>query len=468
MIGGPPLSGRRRVAGFAVALSALPVLSAVAYGIGMALSDVIVLFLAVVVGVALAGGLGPALLAAVGGFLLLNYFFTPPVRSLAVDTRRNLLALVVFVVVGIGVSWIVDLAERRTRQAELAARDAHTLATVAGGVLGGADPLVALLCQLRDTLALASVSLLERVPEGGWKVAAAVGGPVAESPAEGDVRVPADDDRMLVLSGRQLAEGEERIVRAFAAQAALALTQKRLAVAAEGDRVRSALLAAVSHDLRTPLASARAAVEGLRADGVEYEFDARDRDELLATASESLDRLTDLVTNLLDMSRLQAGTLGMNLVDVGLEDIVPRALDELGDDGSRVVVRLNEELCTVRADPGLLVRVLVNLLANAVRYSPPGSPPCVTTGFCDPLVELRVADHGPGIPAADRERVFLPFQRLGDRHNHQGVGLGLALSRGLTEAMGGTLLPEPTPGGGVTMVVSLPCAHLPARFDGAS
>jgi two-component system sensor histidine kinase KdpD len=462
MIGGPPLSGRRRVAGFALALSALPVLSAVAYGIGMALSDVIVLFLAVVVGVALAGGLGSALLAAFGGFLLLNYYFTPPVRSFSVGTSKNLLALVVFVVVGIGVSWIVDLAERRTRQAELAARDAHTLAAVAGGVLGGADPLVALLCQLRDTLALASVSLLERVPEGGWKVAAAVGGPVAESPDEADVRVPADDDRMLVLRGRQLEEGEERIVRAFAAQAALALTQKRLAVAAEGDRVRSALLAAVSHDLRTPLASAKAAVQGLR-----LSLSDADRAELLATADESLDRLTDLVSNLLDMSRLQAGTLGMNLVDVGLEDIVPRALDELGDDAGRVEVRLNEELCTVRADPGLLTRVLVNLLANALRYSPPGSPPCVTTGFCEPLVELRIADHGPGIPAADRERVFLPFQRLGDQHGHQGVGLGLALSRGLTEAMGGTLLPEPTPGGGVTMVVSLPGAHLPAQSDGA-
>jgi two-component system sensor histidine kinase KdpD len=459
MIGGPPLSGRRRFAGFLLAASALPVLSAVGYGIGMALSDVIVLFLAVVVGVALAGGLGPAMVAAVGGFLLLNYFFTPPVRTWGIATRTNLLALIVFVVVALGVSWIVDLAARRTRQADTASRDARTLATVAGSVLSGANPLDALLHQLRDTLGLASVSLLERVPEGGWKVAAAVGGPVAESPAEGDVRVPADDTRTLVLRGRQLEEGEQRIVRAFAAQAALALTQQRLAIAAEGDRVRSALLAAVSHDLRTPLASAKAAIEGLRSEDVT--FDERDRSELLATADESLIRLTELVANLLDMSRLQAGTLGMNLVDVGLEDVLPRALDELGPDGRRVVVRLVGGLCGVRADPGLLIRVLVNLLANAVRYSPAEKSPLVTDCVRDGWVELRVADHGPGIPPADRERVFLPFQRLGDGDNHQGVGLGLALSRGLTEAMGGTLLPEPTPGGGVTMVVSLPRSHSP-------
>ncbi|NMO56256.1 DUF4118 domain-containing protein [Actinoplanes sp. TBRC 11911] len=461
MIGGPPLSGRRRVAGYALALSALPVLSAVAYEIGMALSDVIVLYLAVVVGVALAGGLGPALLAAVGSFLLLNYLFTPPVRSFDIATRKNLLALVVFVIVATGVSWIVDLAARRTRQADEASRDAHTLAEVAGGVLGGADPLDALLNQLRGSLGLASVSLLERVPEGGWKVAAAVGGPVAESPAEGDVRVPADEDRMLVLRGRQLAAGEERIVRAFAAQAANALTQQRLAVAAEGDRVRSALLAAVSHDLRSPLAAAKTAVDGLR-----LPLDEQDRAELLATADESLNRLTELVANLLDMSRLQAGTLGMTLVDVGLEDVVPRVLTEVGE--QRVVVRLPDGLCGVRADPGLLVRVLVNLLANALRYSPATVPPSLVSCLDGDMLRVRVVDHGPGIPAADRERVFQPFERLDDRDCHHGVGLGLALSRGLTEAMGGTLLPEPTPGGGVTMVVSLPCAHPSADLDGAS
>jgi two-component system sensor histidine kinase KdpD len=215
--------------------------------------------------------------------------------------------------------------------------------------------------------------------------------------------------------------------------------------------MRTALLAAVSHDLRTPLASAKAAVAGLLSD--EVHFDAEDRRELLETADESLDRLGRLVANLLDMSRLQAGALGITAIDVGLEEVVPRVLDDLG---GPVISRLPADLPAVRADPGLLERILVNVVGNALRYSPAGRPPMITGSTLGDRVELRVIDHGPGIPAADRNRVFQPFQRLGDHDNHTGVGLGLALSRGLTEAMGGSLTPDETPGGGLTMILSLP------------
>ena len=221
--------------------------------------------------------------------------------------------------------------------------------------------------------------------------------------------------------------------------------------------MRTALLAAVSHDLRTPLASAKAAVTSLRDSGVT--FSDHDRDELLATADESLDRLTRLVGNLLDMSRLQAGVLGLTEVDVGIEEATPRALDELGEAGRTVRLKFPDDLPTVRADPALLERVLVNVIGNALRFSPPGQPPTVTASEQDGMVELRVIDHGPGIPELDREKVFLPFQRLGDRDNETGVGLGLALSRGLTEAMGGSLRPDSTPGGGLTIVLALPASE---------
>jgi len=452
----PTLSRRRRLIGLLAAAGGMPLLTLLLHASPeLPLTDDILLFLAAVVAVALIGGLWPALLAAVGGFLLLNYFFTPPVHTLAIGTGANLTALAVFVIVALAVSWVVDLAGRRTRQAARAAADAHTLAAVAGSVLRGADPLDALLNQLRDTFALESVTLLERVPDG-WRSAAAVGEPVPERPSDGDVVVTADDALTLVLRGRPLPVGDRRIVQAFAAQAAVALRQQRLAAAAEGDRVRRALLAAVSHDLRTPLASAKAAVTSLRSP--EVAFDEADRSELLATAEESLDRLIALVANLLDMSRLQAGALGVSPVSVGLEDVVPRALDELGEAGRQVRVRIPDDLAAVRADPGLLDRVLVNVVGNALRFSPPGRPPVITARDADGMVELRVIDHGPGIAPEAWERVFLPFQRLGDRDNHTGVGLGLALSRGLTEAMGGTLRPEGTPGGGLTMVVALPSA----------
>jgi two-component system sensor histidine kinase KdpD len=220
------------------------------------------------------------------------------------------------------------------------------------------------------------------------------------------------------------------------------------------DRTRTALLRAVSHDLRSPLASAKAAVSSLRSDDVVWSDE--EHDELLATADESLDRLNRLVDNLLDMSRLQAGALSVSPAPVGLDEVALRAVDSLGPAADAVRVRAADDLPAALADPVLAERVVANLVANAIRYSPDGRPPLVTVSHLGDTVELRVIDHGPGIPAADRDRVFTPFQRLGDRGT--GVGLGLALSRGLAEAMAGRLTPDDTPGGGLTMVVTLPVA----------
>jgi two-component system, OmpR family, sensor histidine kinase KdpD len=440
------VSRARRLAGLAAALLGLPVLTALLYGWDLSLTGDILLFLVAVVGVALVGGLWPALVAAVAGSLLLNWFFTPPYGRFLIAGGDNVLALIIFVVVAIAVSWVVDTAARRTRQATEARADAQTLATVAAGVLRGERPLLALMEQLRETFALQGVV----VRQDGSEIVS-VG-----SPGEPTVRVPADDGVVLLLHGRVLKPSDQRIVEAFAAQMTVALRQERLSVLAEADRMRTALLAAVSHDLRTPLASAKAAVASLRSGDVD--FDERDRADLLLTADESLDRLARLIANLLDMSRLQAGALGVRLIAVGAEEIVPRALDDLGAAGRTVVTDIPDDLPALSADPGLLERVLSNLVANALRYSPPGRPPVVTASTLAGMLEFRVIDHGPGIPVARWEDVFLPFQRLGDRDNHTGVGLGLALSRGLTESMGGRLTPEETPGGGLTMVLSLPLA----------
>ena len=451
------LSRGRRIAGFAAILVGLPALTALLHvGPGLSLINDILLFLAVVVGVSLIGGLWPALLAAVAGSLLLNWYFTPPVGRFTIAEGDNLLALAIFVVVAIAVSWVVDQAARKTRQAAQAGADAQTLATVAGSVLRGERPLLALLERLRETFTLDSVTLLEK-----GAVVAEVGGPACTHAADADAEVKVDDNMVMLLKGRPLQASDRRIVEAFAAQATLALRQERLTAEAatakplaEADRMRTALLAAVSHDLRTPLASAKAAVASLRS--ADVDFDDHDRSELLATADESLDRLTRLVTNLLDMSRLQAGAIGVAAIDVGAEEVVPRALDDRGADGKSVTAHIPEDLPYLHADPGLLERILVNLVANALRYSPADKPPLVTASALRDTIEIRIVDHGPGIPRDRWDDVFLPFQRLGDRDNHTGVGLGLALSRGLTEAMGGTLIPDHTPGGGLTMILTLP------------
>jgi len=418
----------------------------------------------------------PAMLAAVAGSLLLNYYFLPPLHTLTIRETNNALALVVFVLVAALVSWVVDLAARRTRQAARATAESETLGTLAGSILRGETALPALLERVRESFGLTCVTLLERTPHTApgrgavargpadeWSVVANAGGNPCQRPTDADTEVPAGDTLLLALRGRSLRAEDQRVIGAFAAQAAVILERHRLSEAAaaavpiaEGDRMRTALLAAVGHDLRTPLASAKAAVTSLRSDDIEWS--AQDHAELLATADESLDRLARLVDNLLDMSRLQAGALSVVSRSFALDEVVPLALDDLGRAGRMVVVDVPDDLPEVLADPGLLERVIANLVGNAIRFSPPDGPPLVTGSSLGGRVELRVIDRGKGIPSTELDRVFAPFQRLGDTDNTTGVGLGLALSRGLTEAMGGTLTPEETPGGGLTMVLVLPAA----------
>lgn len=223
--------------------------------------------------------------------------------------------------------------------------------------------------------------------------------------------------------------------------------------------MRAALLSAASHDLRRPLAAAIAAVGGLRGSGA---LSAEDRRELLATADESLRTLSELVADLLDVSRVQAGVLAVSLAALDAEEVVIAALDELRLGPDRVDLALDPAMPAVAADPVLLQRVVVNLLANADRHSPQGTRVRIESRAVGDLAQLRIVDHGPGVPPERREEMFAPFQRMGDTDSTSGLGLGLALSRGFTEGMGGTLSPEDTPGGGLTMVIQLPVA---ARGD---
>ena len=417
---GSALGWRRRWMGFALALFGLPVLT---WGLAQARNDLslpsnILIFLGWVVVVALVGGLYPALAAAVAGFLLLNYYFTPPLYQFTIAERENVLALVVFLAVAVAVSVTVDHAARRTREAANARTEAETLSTLAGSVLRGSRPLPALLDQLRETFGFTTVTLLRREPEAPaailrddpamWQVAAAVGDRPSLSPAEGTVDIPIDDDLVLVLRGHPLAAANRRVVQAFAAQAAVALRQETLSeqaasakVIAEADRLRTALLSAVSHDLRTPLASAKAAVSSLRNDDVPFTDD--DRRELLATADESLDRLIRLVENLLDMSRLQAGVIGASPQPISAADAVASAVALFGPAGKDIRIDIPDDIAEIMVDPGLLERILANLLSNALHHSPPGQPPHVSVTEHPDHVDIQIVDHGPGI-AAGRPR----------------------------------------------------------------
>jgi two-component system sensor histidine kinase KdpD len=216
------------------------------------------------------------------------------------------------------------------------------------------------------------------------------------------------------------------------------------------NELRTAILTAVSHDLRTPLSSIKASVSSLREPDVTWS--SEEISGFLSAIEEETDRLTALVGNLLDMSRIQTGSVVLVLRRMGLDEIVPRALSTLPSSGRDVEVDVPETLPRVDVDAELLERAVANVVANARQWSPADAPVRVVGQTHDDEVELRVIDHGPGVPLADRERMFVPFQRLGDRPGNDGVGLGLAVARGFVEAMGGHVAIEDTPGGGLTMV----------------
>ncbi|PRX92160.1 DUF4118 domain-containing protein [Allonocardiopsis opalescens] len=457
------LSRARKAWGWALAVLAPPVLSMLLHLPGpdrLNLTTDFLLFLGVTVLVALVGGLWPAMVAAVWASMMLNFFFTPPTRTLVISHPDNVIALGVFVAVGVSVAAVVDLAARRAQQAARARAESSTLSLLSTSVLSGERTVSSLLRRVSETFGQTSVTLLER--NGGWRPVESVGGAPCTGPGDADVLVPVSDTLSLALRGRVLPAEDQRVISAFAIQVGAALERHRLvedAAAAkrqaEHNKIRTALLAAVSHDLRTPLASIKASVSSLRA--TDIDLDPYDQGELLATIEESADRLDGLVGNLLDMSRLQTGSVVPKTRAVTLEEVVPAAV--VGVPPERVKISLPECLPPVLCDPGLLERAVANVVENAVKHAPGGSPVLVAASSLAGTVQVRVVDRGPGVPDAAKERIFEAFQRLGDAPRGMGVGLGLAVARGFTEAMSGTLSAEDTPGGGLTMVFSLPAAQ---------
>ncbi|KUN78858.1 histidine kinase [Streptomyces bungoensis] len=459
--------GRTRILwGWLVGLAGPAVLAVLLNTGDLGLANDMLLFLAVTVAAALLGGLLPALASAAFGSLLLNYFYTPPLHRLTIADPRNIVAIAIFFGVGMAVASVVDLAARRTHQAARLRAESEILSFLAGNVLRGETGLQELLERVRETFAMESAALLERAGDvDPWTCAGRAGfGPPLRRPEDADVDMPVGDHMALALTGRVLPAEDRRVLAAFAAQAAVVLDRGRLQeqadrarALAEGNRIRTALLAAVSHDLRTPLAGIKAAVSSLRSDDVAWSEE--DRAELLEGIEEGADRLDHLVGNLLDMSRLQTGTVTPLIREIDVDEVVPVALGGVPEDS--VELDVPETLPMVAVDPGLLERSVANLVENAVKYSPRGQRVLVSASALVDRVEIRVVDRGPGVPDEAKDRIFAPFQRYGDAPRGAGVGLGLAVARGFAEAMGGTLDAEDTPGGGLTMVLSLRAAGSP-------
>jgi two-component system sensor histidine kinase KdpD len=459
---------RRRAAAWSVLLLGLPLLTwlLVVFADQLGMQTTLLLYLLLAVGVGLIGGALPAIVAAIAGFLLANWYLTPPVGTLTIRSADDLVALVVFLLVALAVGILVGISTRQSANARKARAQAEALAATTSlphpvfdtGPAGSID-------RIRDTFALRAVAVLRRGSEG-WESLAQAGTPDLTDPGAGTEVIGLTQDTVMVLLDGKLSGDDRRVLRAFAVQIANALEREELereagsAVAmAETDRLRTALLGAVSHDLRTPLASIKASVTSLLETGVDWTPDQTDA--FLEAILAETERLNRLVGRLLDASRVQMGALHVFFRPTVLSEVTSSALAGLGPIQSRVEVDVPESLPEVQTDPELLERVIANLVENALTWSPLDRPVRVTAGPVAGRIDLRVIDRGPGIPVADREKVFQPFQRLGDAPRGAGVGLGLAVSRGFLDAMGHELLVEDTPGGGTTMVIALKVVPTP-------
>ncbi len=456
------VSARRQSQAFLLLLILLPALTVALANLRAelnAFSDGLI-FLMANTAIALLGGFFPSVVAALASTALLNFYFIPPLHTFTIAEKNNVVALVVFLVDAIIISRLVEHAARRTRDALEASKESAILSALAGKVLRGDSSVAGLIENARKVLAFTSLNLVY-APNSDFSNSNSLE-EAHDEPREFEWKV--NSALTLVGSGRPLHPRDSRVLEALSAQLELMWERelltgqaKHLNELAEADRMRSALLSAVSHDFRGPLATALASVSSLRNETIQWSDD--NRRELLETAENSLERLSNLIENLLDMSRLQAGALAIHFDLVSFQDLLPQVLASVPLTSEQINISYAPNLPEIRTDVGLLERALANLISNALTHGRSSEKPAITFSQHDKFAQIRVIDHGPGISKSDATKIFTPFRRLGDVNNNEGVGLGLALSKGLVEAIGGDLELEDTPGGGLTVVIAIPLAQ---------
>lgn len=459
---------RRQLLAWALVVAGLPALTALFHllhdddvPIEADLPAVLLVFLVLTVAAAAIGGMVVGTVCAVAGSLLVNWWFVEPRFTLTIARGRNLLALVVFVMVALVVGAVVNASARRSLEARRARAEAAALARSATSLATEADPVPALLEEIRRTMGLDGVRLVSVGDDRRETVMAETGEVGALDTV---IELRAGDDgraRLLVLAGRRLSNDDRRVLATLADQLVVAADTERLEREAataerlgEVDAVRTALLRAVSHDLRTPLATIKALVSGVLDPTATWTDEQRR--EALTSVDHETDRLNRLVGNLLDASRLQIGALAVHRRPCATAEIIDAALRSLGSDADQVQWDTAAAAVDVVADPALAERSLANVVSNALRYGAAHGVVRVGAERVGDEVHVRVVDRGPGIPTAQRQQVVAPFQRFGDTNTSDGVGLGLAIAQGFLDAMGGRLELDDTPGGGLTATLVLP------------
>ncbi len=420
-----------------------------------------VLYVFPVLASAIAFGIAYSVIVSIASMLAFNWFFIPPVHTFTIADSRNWFALAVYLVTAMVVSSLTARARSRAVEAERREQETAVIADLATSLLGGT-----LIAQELGRVAERSARVL-----GAASARIELGPPRPPPAGESPLELRAAGRLVGTLYVDERADvspaAQRRFLPALASLLAVAVDREQLAEQAletealrRSDTTKTAVLQAVSHDFRTPLTAIRAAVDGLRDRALELTDE--DRDGLLETIQVETGRLTRLVSNLLDLSRLQAGAAEPVQELWTADSLVAQALTGLDERGHEVQVHVPAELPPVRIDPAHAQRILVNLLENAIRHSPPGEPVTVRGSATRQEVILRVIDRGPGIPAADLERIFEPFT-TGNRASGDGAraGLGLAIARGFAQANGGRLWAESQPEQGASFALALPLPESP-------
>lgn len=400
---------------------------------------------------------------AIENFFFLNYLFTPPFHTLLISNKNDLLALLIFLVISITASLILRKLGLRTTKLKQLSKEGLFLSSLAESIIRGHNSIDEILSNSKGTFGLSELAVVRNFPASDANHHVhVIYGSISKIAGETETSKIDLNAEYSLLAFPAIADPELRsLVTTFGSQILILLerqlledNERELSDIRQADQMRVALLNAVSHDLRGPLASSKAAISSLLNNQVVWTHE--DQEELLKSANHSLDQLNHLIENLLDMSRLEAGTIFLNWRNVGVEDVVSGAIKSLKSPSNSIDINIDSALPPIKGDPILLERVIGNLLENALRFSPKDKTVTIAAAQVDSRIEIRIIDHGPGLSKKDTSKLFTPFQRFGDRDNSTGVGLGLAIVKGFTELMNGQVSMEATFQGGLTMVLAFP------------
>ena len=409
-----------------------------------------------------------AMISAAENFLFLNFLFTPPFHTLAIGDKNDLISLLAFILASISASLFLEQLKSRNRKLLQRSDEGAFLSNLASEIIRGNNSIDEILEYSKGIFGIGEIAVVTKIASIPQTEVRVIFGEMEDVTWEVLSKEVKLNSRYSLLSKPPIAEaGLRNLFTTFGSQILILLerqsleeSKKYLTEIREADQMRSALLAAVSHDLRGPLASTKAAISSLMNKEIVWSKD--DQMELLDTANHSLNQLNGLIENLLDMSRLEANAISIHWRTMDVADVLSAAIKYFRSRKDRFRIKYDPDMPAITIDPILLERVLVNLLENALRFSPPDQKVEILVVALPRSIVIKVIDHGPGVSMESRNQVFLPFQRLGDRDNQTGVGLGLAIVKGFTELMKGTISLEDTPLGGATMVLTFPTMPLEA------